>query len=121
MERLNMGSLTSCSWVAGDQHRKSPAPTSRAATGITSSSPSGCAGGIRDEGGVAFEFPIHPIQETLKRPTAALDRNLQYLSLVEILYGWRKAVIFLTVNARARATGNRKYAIIKHARPAIEL
>ena len=41
--------------------------------------------GIRDAGGVAFEFPIHPIQETCKRPTAALDRNLQYLSLVEIL------------------------------------
>jgi dihydroxy-acid dehydratase len=38
--------------------------------------------------GIAFEFPIHPIQETLKRPTAALDRNLQYLSLVEILYGY---------------------------------
>jgi dihydroxy-acid dehydratase len=36
--------------------------------------------GIRTAGGVAFEFPIHPIQETLKRPTAALDRNLQYLA-----------------------------------------
>jgi len=36
-------------------------------------------------GGIAFEFPIHPIQETCKRPTAMLDRNLQYLSLVEIL------------------------------------
>ena len=44
--------------------------------------------GIRDAGGVAFEFPIHPIQETCKRPTASLDRNLQYLSLVEILYGY---------------------------------
>jgi dihydroxyacid dehydratase/phosphogluconate dehydratase len=44
--------------------------------------------GNRDEGGVAFEFPIYSIQETLKRPTAALDRNLQYLSLVEILYGY---------------------------------
>ncbi len=44
--------------------------------------------GIRDAGGIAFEFPIHPIQETCKRPTAALDRNLQYLSLVEILYGY---------------------------------
>ena len=38
--------------------------------------------GIREMGGVPFEFPIHPIQETCKRPTASLDRNLQYLSLV---------------------------------------
>jgi hypothetical protein len=44
--------------------------------------------GIRDAGGVPLEFPIHQIQETLKRPTAALDRNLQYLSLVEILHGY---------------------------------
>src|SRR5277367_769206 len=41
--------------------------------------------GIRDAGGIAFEFPVHPIQETGKRPTAALDRNLAYLGLVEIL------------------------------------
>ncbi len=44
--------------------------------------------GIRDAGGIPIEFPIHPIQETGKRPTAALDRNLSYLSLVEILYGY---------------------------------
>src|SRR5256886_3616296 len=44
--------------------------------------------GIRDGGGVAFEFPMHPIQETGKRPTAALDRTLAYLSLVEVLYGY---------------------------------
>src|ERR1700726_4256474 len=44
--------------------------------------------GIRDAGGVAFEFPVHPIQETGKRPTAALDRNLAYLGLVEVLYGY---------------------------------
>src|SRR5206468_4325580 len=44
--------------------------------------------GIRTAGGVAFEFPVHPIQETGKRPTAALDRNLAYLGLVEILYGY---------------------------------
>lgn len=44
--------------------------------------------GIRDAGGVPFEFPIHPIQETGKRPTAGLDRNLAYLSLVECLYGY---------------------------------
>ena len=42
--------------------------------------------GIRAAGGIAFEFPVHPIQETLKRPTAAVDRNLAYLGLVEILH-----------------------------------
>ncbi|MBZ5495640.1 MAG: dihydroxy-acid dehydratase family protein [Acidobacteriia bacterium] len=44
--------------------------------------------GIREAGGIAFEFPVHPIQETGKRPTASLDRNLAYLGLVEILYGY---------------------------------
>jgi dihydroxy-acid dehydratase len=44
--------------------------------------------GIREAGGIAFEFPLHPIQETGKRPTAALDRNLCYLGLVEVLYGY---------------------------------
>jgi dihydroxy-acid dehydratase len=44
--------------------------------------------GIRMAGGIAFEFPVHPIQETGKRPTAALDRNLAYLGLVEVLYGY---------------------------------
>lgn len=52
--------------------------------------------GIRDAGGIPLEFPIHPIQETLKRPTAALDRNLQYLSLVEILYGYPIDGVVLT-------------------------
>src|SRR5271169_668037 len=44
--------------------------------------------GIREAGGIPFEFPVHPIQETGKRPTAALDRNLAYLGLVEVLYGY---------------------------------
>ena len=44
--------------------------------------------GIREAGGIAFEFPVHPIQETGKRPGAALDRNLSYLGLVELLYGY---------------------------------
>src|ERR1700741_1066865 len=44
--------------------------------------------GIREAGGIAFEFPVHPIQETGKRPTAAPDRNLAYLGLVEVLYGY---------------------------------
>jgi len=52
--------------------------------------------GIRDAGGVPLEFPIHPIQETLKRPTAALDRNLQYLSLVEVLHGYPLDGVVLT-------------------------
>jgi len=43
--------------------------------------------GIRDAGGIPFEFPVHPIQETCNRPTAALQRNLAYLSLVESLHG----------------------------------
>jgi dihydroxy-acid dehydratase len=44
--------------------------------------------GIRDAGGIAFEFPMHPFQESCRRPTAALDRNLAYLGLVEILCGY---------------------------------
>jgi dihydroxy-acid dehydratase len=52
--------------------------------------------GTREAGGIAFEFPVHPIQETLKRPTAALDRNLQYLSLVEVLYGYPIDGVVLT-------------------------
>src|SRR3989440_6225584 len=52
--------------------------------------------GIRMAGGIAFEFPVHPIQETGKRPTAALDRNLAYLGLVEILYGYPIDGVVLT-------------------------
>jgi dihydroxy-acid dehydratase len=52
--------------------------------------------GIRDAGGVAFEYPVHPIQETGKRPTAALDRNLAYLGLVEILHGYPIDGVILT-------------------------
>src|ERR1700750_1024191 len=44
--------------------------------------------GIREAGGLAFAFPVHPIQETGRRPTATLDRNLAYLGLVEILHGY---------------------------------
>ncbi len=54
--------------------------------------------GIRDAGGIAFEFPVHPIQETGKRPTAALDRNLAYLGLVEVL---------LRLSARRRGADDR--------------
>ena len=52
--------------------------------------------GIRAAGGIAFEFPVHPIQETGKRPTAALDRNLAYLGLVEVLYGYPIDGVVLT-------------------------
>ncbi len=52
--------------------------------------------GIREAGGICFEFPLHPIQETCKRPTASLDRNLAYLGLVEILYGYPLDGVVLT-------------------------
>jgi dihydroxy-acid dehydratase len=52
--------------------------------------------GIRDGGGIPLEFPCHPLQETGKRPTAALDRNLAYLSLVEVLYGYPLDGVVLT-------------------------
>jgi dihydroxy-acid dehydratase len=53
--------------------------------------------GITAAGGLAFEFPVHPIQETGKRPTAALDRNLAYLGLVEVLYGYPLDGVVLTI------------------------
>lgn len=53
--------------------------------------------GIRDQGGIPMEFPVHPIQETGKRPTAGLDRNLTYLSLVELLYGYPIDGVVLTI------------------------
>ncbi len=52
--------------------------------------------GIRTAGGIAMEFPVHPLQETGKRPTAALDRNLAYLGLVEVLYGYPLDGVVLT-------------------------
>lgn len=52
--------------------------------------------GIRDAGGIPIEFPIHPIQETGRRPTAALDRNLQCLSLIEVLHGYPIDGVVLT-------------------------
>ncbi len=53
--------------------------------------------GITAAGGICFEFPVHPIQETGKRPTAALDRNLAYLGLVESLYGYPIDGVVLTI------------------------
>ena len=53
--------------------------------------------GIREAGGIPLEFPVHPIQETGKRPTAGLDRNLAYLGLVEVLYGYPLDGVVLTI------------------------
>ncbi len=53
--------------------------------------------GIREAGGIAIEFPVHPIQETGKRPTAMLDRNLAYLGLVEALHGYPIDGVVLTI------------------------
>src|ERR1051325_152937 len=70
--------------------------------------------GIREAGGIAIEFPVHPIQETGKRPTAGLDRNLAYIGLVEALYGYPLDGVVLTIGCdkttpaclMAAATGN---------------
>ncbi len=53
--------------------------------------------GIREAGGIPLEFPVHPLQETGKRPTAMLDRNLAYLSLVEVLFGYPLDGVVLTI------------------------
>ena len=53
--------------------------------------------GIREAGGIVLEFPVHPIQETGKRPTAGLDRNLAYLGLVETLHGYPLDGVVLTI------------------------
>jgi dihydroxy-acid dehydratase len=53
--------------------------------------------GVREAGGICIEFPVHPIQETGKRPTAALDRNLAYLGLVEVLQGYPLDGVVLTI------------------------
>ena len=52
--------------------------------------------GVRDAGGIAIEFPVHPIQETGRRPTAALDRNLQAISLIEVMHGYPLDGVVLT-------------------------
>src|ERR1700754_5310087 len=58
--------------------------------------------GIRTAGGIAIEFPVHPIQETSKRPTAGLDRNLAYLALVEVLYSSPLDGVVLTMGCDKR-------------------
>lgn len=53
--------------------------------------------GIREAGGIPIEFPVHPMQETGRRPTAAIDRNLAYLGLVEVLHGYPLDGVVLTI------------------------
>lgn len=76
--------------------------------------------GIREAGGIPLEFPIHPIQETCKRPTAMLDRNLQYLSLVEILYGYPIDGVVLTTGCD-KTTPSQLMAVATVDIPAIVL
>ena len=61
--------------------------------------------GIREAGGIPLEFPVHPLQETTKRPTAALDRNLTYLSCVEVLYGYPIDGVVLTIGCDKTTPG----------------
>ena len=60
--------------------------------------------GIRDAGGIPMEFPVHPIFENCRRPTAALDRNLAYLGLVEILR-WKRCPIYGWLSTSLAAAG----------------
>jgi dihydroxy-acid dehydratase len=76
--------------------------------------------GVRDAGGVPLEFGIHPLQETGKRPTAALDRNLAYLSLLEILYGYPLDGVVLTTGCDKTAPASLGAAIAVNI-PAIVL
>ncbi|GIS90840.1 MAG: hypothetical protein CM1200mP20_08810 [Pseudomonadota bacterium] len=72
--------------------------------------PHPCGPGQEDTGGIrrrgnAIEFPVHPVQESGKRPTAALDRNLQYLSLVEVLFGYPLGGVVLTTGCDKTTPG----------------
>ena len=76
--------------------------------------------GIREAGGIAFEFPVHPIQETGKRPTAMLDRNLAYLGLVETLFGYPIDGVVLTTGCD-KTTPSQLMAVATVNIPAIAL
>jgi dihydroxyacid dehydratase/phosphogluconate dehydratase len=69
--------------------------------------------GIRDAGGIPFEFPVHPLAEMGRRPTAALDRNLCFLGLVEILHGYPLDGVVLTTGCDRR--WNRRTPTQNHA------
>ena len=95
---LNFGlTLRSCSRASRSSASRRPAPICRPATAIISCWPSGCAKAFARRAASRIEFPVHPIQETGKRPTAALDRNLAYLGLVEVLYGYPLDGVVLTI------------------------
>src|SRR5690349_21918143 len=61
--------------------------------------------GIREAGGICIEFPVHPIQETGKRPTAMLDRNLSYLGMVAVPYGYPLDGLLLTIGCYKPTSG----------------
>ncbi len=73
---------------AGHRHRPDRRRPDARATMCMSNWPSGSRTASAQAGGLPFEFPVHPIGEQGKRPTAALDRNLAYLGLVEVLHGY---------------------------------
>ena len=75
---------------------RKPARISLPATGTIWNSPSAYARASATPAASPSNFPVHPIQETGKRPTAALDRNLAYLGLVEMLYGYPLDGVVLT-------------------------
>ena len=95
----------SCAPASRSSASRRPARTSRPATAITSSWPSACATASATPAASRSSFPCHPIQETGKRPTAALDRNLAYLSLVEVLYGYPLDGVVLTDRLRQDHAG----------------
>ena len=91
-----------CSRGAAIRHGRSsasrrPARICRPAIAITWSWPSACAKAFARPAASPSSFPVHPIQETGKRPTAGLDRNLAYLGLVEMLYGYPIDGVVLTI------------------------
>ena len=76
--------------------------------------------GIIANGGTPFEFPCHPIQETSKRPTAMLDRNLSYLSLVEVLFGYPiDGVVLLTGCDKTYVSPGRSKMVLIYRTPAL--
>ena len=86
----------SCARASRSSASRRPARTCPPATAITWCWRERVREGIREAGGIALEFPVHPIQETGKRPTAGLDRNLAYLGLVETLFGYPIDGVVLT-------------------------
>ena len=95
-DELRPRASTSCSRAVRSSASRRPAPTSRRATATTWCWPSACAKASATPAASPSSSRSIPIQETCKRPTAGLDRNLQYLSLVEVLYGYPLDGVVLT-------------------------